>query len=313
MKDKKNIDGHTPVLLKEAIDALDVKKDGFYIDGTFGRGGHSKEILERLGEKGRLVAIDRDPDAISDSEKLFEGDIRFNLDKDEMKNIKLVSQKNYDSSKIHGILLDLGVSSPQLDCASRGFSFQKDGPLDMRMDPINGLSAADWLARVSEKKLREVLFKYGEERFSSRIARSIIKSRSEKPILTTLELAEIIKNVYPNTHQKKHPATKTFQAIRIFINDELKQLENALDSSLEILKKGGRLCVISFHSLEDRIVKRFIRNFSNESEQYRGMPDVPDEFKPKLKKIGKAIKASVDEVKDNVRSRSAVLRIAERI
>ena len=304
---------HIPVLLDEVKEGLNIKKNGIYIDGTFGRGGHSQMILSQLGSKGRLIGIDRDPEASESLNTVFEKDERFKFIKNEMANIKEITVDNFKSDKIDGILLDLGVSSPQLDKAHRGFSFQKEGPLDMRMDSYNGISAAKWIEKVSENKLRHILFKYGEERFSSRIARAIVRHRKEKPIKTTKELADIVKRAYPKTHQKKHPATKTFQAIRIYINDELKQLEKALAASIEILERGGRICVISFHSLEDRIVKRFMKSASLVADQYRGMPEVPDDYKPKLKIIGKAIKSKVDEVSHNIRSRSAVLRVAERL
>ena len=304
---------HIPVLLDEVKEGLNIKKNGIYIDGTFGRGGHSQMILSQLGSKGRLIGIDRDPEASESLNTVFEKDERFKFIKNEMANIKEITVDNFKSEKIDGLLLDLGVSSPQLDNAHRGFSFQKEGPLDMRMDSNNGISAAKWLEKVSENKLRHILFKYGEERFSSRIARAIIRHRKEKPIKTTKELADIVKRAYPKTHQKKHPATKTFQAIRIYINDELRQLEKTLNASIEILERGGRICVISFHSLEDRIVKRFMKSASLEADQYRGMPEVPDDYKPKLKIIGKAIKSKVDEISHNIRSRSAVLRVAERL
>ena len=304
---------HIPVLLDEVKEGLNIKKNGIYIDGTFGRGGHSQMILSQLGSKGRLIGIDRDPEASESLNKVFEKDERFKFIKNEMANIKEITVDNFKSDKIDGILLDLGVSSPQLDNAHRGFSFQKEGPLDMRMDSNNGISAAKWIEKVSENKLRHILFKYGEERFSSRIARAIVRHRKEKPIKTTKELADIVKSAYPKTHQKKHPATKTFQAIRIYINDELKQLEKALTASIEILDRGGRICVISFHSLEDRIVKRFMKSASLVADQYRGLPEVPDDYKPKLKIIGKAIKSKVDEISHNIRSRSAVLRVAERL
>lgn len=304
---------HIPVLLNEAITGLNIKKNGIYIDGTFGRGGHSKEILKALDEKGHLFAIDRDLQAIDEIDSEFENDLRFELIKDEMSELKNIVKEKSLSGKIDGVIFDLGVSSPQLDQASRGFSFQKDGPLDMRMDTTKGITAAEWLSSVSEDQLRKVLFQYGEEKFSSRIARNIIKNRNTTSLNTTFDLVNIITQALPKMYFKKHPATKTFQAIRIYINDELSQLDSALNASLELLRSGGRLCVISFHSLEDRIVKRFIKNASLESKQYRGLPDVPVEFQPKLKIIGKAVRASIAEIGMNVRSRSAVLRIAERI
>ena len=304
---------HIPVLLNEAITGLNIKKNGIYIDGTFGRGGHSKEILKALDEKGHLFAIDRDLQAIDEIDSEFENDLRFELIKDDMSELKNIVKEKSLSGKIDGVIFDLGVSSPQLDQASRGFSFQKDGPLDMRMDTTKGITAAEWLSSVSEDQLRKVLFQYGEEKFSSRIARNIIKNRNTASLNSTFDLVNIITQALPKMYFKKHPATKTFQAIRIYINDELSQLESALNASLELLRSGGRLCVISFHSLEDRIVKRFIKNASLESKQYRGLPDVPVEFQPKLKIIGKAVRASIAEIGMNVRSRSAVLRIAERI
>jgi 16S rRNA (cytosine1402-N4)-methyltransferase len=213
---------------------------------------------------------------------------------------------------VDGMLFDLGVSSPQLDEAERGFSFLRDGPLDMRMDPDAGISAAEWLNTGSEKVLKQVIYKYGEERDAPRIARAIVVARANAEIATTGQLADIVSSVIPAHTRKKHPATKTFQAIRIFINDELEQLDKVLKQSLDLLSTGGRLCVISFHSLEDRIVKRFMRDASRESEQWRGMPNVPPEFQPKLKLVGKVITASAEEIAANVRARSARLRIAER-
>ena len=304
---------HIPVLLNEAITGLNIKKNGIYIDGTFGRGGHSKEILKALDEKGHLFAIDRDLQAIDEIDSEFENDLRFELIKDEMSELKNIVKEKFLSGKIDGVIFDLGVSSPQLDQASRGFSFQKDGPLDMRMDSNAGMSAAEWLANVREDELKKVLYEYGEERFAPRITKKIIESRVSSPLKTTSDLAALVTQVLPKTYSKKHPATKTFQAIRIYINDELNQLESALKGSLEILRSGGRLCVISFHSLEDRIVKRFMKNASLESEQFRGMPNVPREFQPKLKIIKKSVKASIEEIDRNIRSRSAVLRVSEKV
>ncbi len=310
---KKKKQSHTPVLVEAVIKGLEIQKDGFYIDGTFGRGGHSKEILKILGKNGYLVGIDRDPQVIDELDQIFKDDVRFKLIKEDMAEISNIARERSLSGKVNGILLDLGVSSPQLDQPKRGFSFQKEGPLDMRMDPTKGKSAADWLSKVTERELQSILFEYGEEKFSSRIAKVIIKNRKSKPIRTTFDLVSLVTEAIPKIYFKRHPATKTFQAIRIFINDELRQLELALNSGLEVLKKGGRLCVISFHSLEDRIVKRFMRNAAKETEQYRGMPNVPVEFQPKLKIIGNAVRASTEEINVNVRSRSAVLRVAERI
>jgi 16S rRNA (cytosine1402-N4)-methyltransferase len=303
---------HVPVLLGPVLKGLRIKADGCYVDGTFGRGGHSSAILERLDTNGRLIAIDRDPQAISSAPQALLSDPRFELIRGECAQLKKFIGERDLTGQVDGLLLDLGVSSPQLDEAGRGFSFLRDGPLDMRMDPDTGQSAAEWLAMVDEKELRRVLKIYGEERQAGRIAHSIVAARGEAPIDRTGQLADIIAAAAPAHGQKRHPATKSFQAIRIFINGELDQLERVLEQSVDVLRKAGRLCVISFHSLEDRIVKRFIRNASRESEQYRGMPVVPEEFRPKLKPVGKLIEATADEIAVNVRARSARLRIAER-
>jgi 16S rRNA (cytosine1402-N4)-methyltransferase len=260
-----------------------------------------------------LLAIDRDPQAIAEADEALIKDPRFELLGGEIAELKNIAVKNNLLGEVDGLLLDLGVSSPQLDEAERGFSFRSDGPLDMRMDPRSGQSAAEWLATVGEKELKIVLLKYGEEKFAGRIAAAIVSARESNAIQRTSELAAIVAAAVPQRGLRKHPATKTFQAIRVLVNDEIGQLNAALNSSIELLKKGGRLCVISFHSLEDRPVKRFMRNASRESEQYRGMPDVPEEHRPPMKLIGKAISATEMEIDANVRSRSAHLRIAERI
>jgi 16S rRNA (cytosine1402-N4)-methyltransferase len=303
---------HVPVLLGPVLQGLQIKPDGCYVDGTFGRGGHSKEILKQLGDAGRLIAIDRDPEAIAAAPASLTADPRFELIRGESAQLKRFIEERGLAGKVDGLLFDLGVSSPQLDEAERGFSFMRDGPLDMRMDPDSGRSAAAWLASVDEQELKFVLRKYGEENNASRIARAIVRARAEAPISRTAQLARIIEEAAPQRGQKKHPATKTFQAIRIAINGELEQLEAALAQSVDVMRKGARLCVISFHSLEDRMVKRFMRDASRESEQYRGMPVVPEEFRPKLRVIGKAISATAAEIDANRRARSARLRIAER-
>jgi 16S rRNA (cytosine1402-N4)-methyltransferase len=313
---KKETEGashHVPVLLRPAIAGLNLKPDGWYIDGTFGRGGHAGAILENLGVDGRLLAIDRDPQAIEDASRDLKCDTRLELINGNFSEVEKYAIERNVFGKVDGLLLDLGVSSPQLDEAERGFSFRTDGPLDMRMDPARGQSAADWLSRVEERKLKKVLQQLGEERFAGRIARAIVAARAVSPIRRTAELAEIVRGAVPVLGQKRHPATKTFQAIRVFINDELADLEKALEASIGLLSPGGRLCVISFHSLEDRRVKRFMRNASKESEQYRGMPDVPVEHRPLLKLIGKAISPTDEEIAANVRARSSRLRIAERL
>jgi 16S rRNA (cytosine1402-N4)-methyltransferase len=308
---------HVPVLMGPALDGLEIKEDGNYVDGTFGRGGHSSAILKRLNANGRLIAIDRDPQAIASVPEALEQDPRFELIRGEIAELSTCIGERELTGKIDGLLLDLGVSSPQLDEAERGFSFLRDGPLDMRMDPDSGVSAAEWLNSVEEATLRRVIKQYGEDRFATRIARAVVTARESAPVLRTSELAAIIEDAVPVTRttkgKKKHPATKTFQAIRIFINRELEQLQMALEQSIDLLAPGGRLCVISFHSLEDRIVKRFIRDASREPEQYRGMPNVPAEFRPKLKTIGKAIVATAEDIAENVRARSARLRVAERV
>ncbi len=304
---------HVPVLLGPVLEGLDIKANGCYVDGTFGRGGHSKAILDQLTANGRLIAIDRDPQAIASAPEALLSDPRFELIRGESAQLeKFIVERDLRGS-VDGVLLDLGVSSPQLDEAGRGFSFLRDGPLDMRMDPDAGISAADWLARVDEKELKRVLKTYGEERSAARIARAIVSAREEAPIRRTGQLAKIIADAAPSHGDRIHPATRSFQAIRIVINDELEQLRAVLEQSVNVLRRGGRLCVISFHSLEDRLVKRFIRESSRESEQYRGMPSVPAEFRPKLKAVGKLIEATAAEVEANRRARSARLRVAERL
>jgi len=304
---------HVPVLLGPVLEGLDIKAGGCYVDGTFGRGGHCSAILERLNADGRLIAFDRDPQAIAAAPNTLIGDPRFELVRGDYAELATCIGERELTGRVDGLLLDLGVSSPQLDEAERGFSFLRDGPLDMRMDPDSGVPASRWLEQVKEKELRRVLKKFGEERDAVRIARAVVAARESAPLTTTTQLADIVAAAAPKHGQKKHPATKTFQAIRIFINRELEQLQSVLAQSIDVLAQGGRLCVISFHSLEDRIVKRFIRDASREAEQYRGMPHVPDEFQPKFRAVGKAITATAEEIAANVRARSARLRVAERI
>ena len=306
-------DAHVPVLLGPVLEGLDIRKDGVYVDATFGRGGHSRAILERLGAAGRLIAIDRDPQAIAAAPDVLTDDPRFELVRSDFAELAAHMEERGLAGSVDGLLFDLGVSSPQLDEASRGFSFTHDGPLDMRMDPHSGVSAADWLQSVDERELRRVLRNFGEERDAARIARAIVERRAAEQITTTGQLADTVLSVVPEHTRKKHPATKTFQAIRIFVNGELEQIETALQQTVDVLKAGGRLCVISFHSLEDRIVKRFMREASREAEQYRGMPNVPAEFQAKLRLVGKPISASAEEIAANVRARSARLRVAERL
>jgi len=312
-KERRGSSAHVPVLLDPVIAGLNLHEDGLYIDGTFGRGGHSRAILNRLGDTGRLLAIDRDPQAIAAAADALKSDPRFELMQGEFSELKEYAIKRNLLGKVDGLLFDLGVSSPQLDEAERGFSFQSDGPLDMRMDPTSGSSAADWLANVKERDLRKVLFEFGEERFAVRIARAIVAARALQPIRRTAELAKIVSEAVPSRGQKRHPATKTFQAIRIRVNDELQQLEQVLRASTDLLRPGGRLCVISFHSLEDRRVKRFMREASRVAAPWRGLPEIPEEHRPPFKLIGKMISATDEEIEVNVRSRSARLRVAERL
>ena len=304
---------HVPVLLDPVLEGLNIQPAGWYVDGTFGRGGHSSALLKLLDNEGRLLAIDRDPQAIAQVDEALQQDPRFELVHGEFAELKNYAIERKFLGKVDGLLLDLGVSSPQLDEAARGFSFQSDGPLDMRMDPTRGSSAAEWLEQVDEKDLKKVLSQLGEERFAGRIARAIVATRVLTPISTTTQLADIVKAVVPSRGQRKNPATKTFQAIRIFVNKELEQLQKALADSLDLLRPGGRLCVISFHSLEDRRVKRFIRDATQEPAQFRGLPNIPEEFHPRLKSIGKVVSASEQEIAANVRARSARLRVAERL
>ena len=301
--------GHRPVLLEEAIAALMVSVDGTYVDGTFGRGGHATRILESLSPRGSLLALDQDPEAAAVAELICANDSRMRF---RSTNFRALADCAAPGS-VQGVLLDLGVSSPQLDNPVRGFSFSHDGPLDMRMDPEGGQSAADWLANVKEAELARVLKELGEERFARRIARAIVNARQEGPIQRTAHLAEIISAANPKWEPNKHPATRSFQAIRLHINSELESLQDALSAALSVLAKGGRLVVISFHSLEDRIVKRFIRNASRGRQLPPGVPISFEEQQVSLKPIGKAVMPSPTEVAANPRARSAVMRIAERI
>lgn len=304
---------HRPVLLEEALDGLAVLPDGIYIDGTFGRGGHAAAILGRLGPAGRLYAVDKDPDAVRVAQERFGRDARFQIRRGTFAMLGQLAREEGVAGRVSGILLDLGVSSPQLDDAARGFSFLKDGPLDMRMDPDSGLSAAQWLARADEAEIARVLQEYGEERFARRIARAIVQTRGERPIVTTQQLAELIAQAVPTRERHKNPATRSFQALRIQVNRELQDLEAALEQALDALAIGGRLCVISFHSLEDRIVKRFMRR---ESRGEMLPPDLPVTGGPapgRLRLVGKAIRPGARELDVNPRARSAVLRVAERL
>ncbi|MBL4908475.1 MAG: 16S rRNA (cytosine(1402)-N(4))-methyltransferase RsmH [Alteromonadaceae bacterium] len=305
---------HISVLLSEAIDGLALKADGCYIDGTFGRGGHSTLILSHLNEQGRLIAIDRDLRAIDAAEK-FKDDPRFCIEHAGFAELKAVAKKHQVSDKVDGILLDLGVSSPQLDEAERGFSFMKDGPLDMRMDTSKGQTAAQWLAIADVEDITWVLRTFGEEKHAWRIANAIVDTREKQPLTRTSQLAKLIKTTAPQREIKKHPATRSFQAIRIYINSELEQIEQVLAASLEVLAEGGRLVVISFHSLEDRLVKQFMKKHSQGKQVPRGIPITEVELQKgkKLMLVGRKLKPSKTEVSDNVRSRSSVMRVAQRL
>jgi len=304
---------HTTVLLQPAIERLMVDSTGVYIDGTFGRGGHSRELLEKLGEAGRVFGIDRDPVAADTGQKLAAEDSRFKMSRESFARLGAFAEQHGLTGRVSGILLDLGVSSPQLDDVSRGFSFLQDGPLDMRMDPERGQSAGAWLAGAKEKDIADVLKTFGEERYARRIARAIVTARAEHPIETTGQLAAIVKQANPNWERDKHPATRAFQGIRIFINGELSALQEALNDSLEVLRIGGRLVVISFHSLEDKIVKNFMSLQTKGDNFPRDLPVLYNDLHPTLKLIGKPIRPDEDEIRVNPRSRSAIMRVAERI
>jgi len=304
---------HRPVLLDEAVGALAIRNDGVYLDGTFGRGGHSEKILSCLGPQGRLLAMDQDPRAIEEAQQKFSNEPRFEIVQKNFEKMEAFVAEKGLIQKIDGVLLDIGVSSPQLDDASRGFSFLRSGPLDMRMNPQLGQSAAEWLARVDEYDLVTVLMHKGEEKFARRIASAIVAARKEVEITDTLQLANIIAEAKPVKDKKKHPATKSFQAIRIHINRELEVLESALQASLNVLSVGGRLAVISFHSLEDRMVKRFFRDVSRGPQLPKDIPVMAKDIEQPYKLVGKAIKPGKQELEENPRARSSVLRVLERI
>jgi 16S rRNA (cytosine1402-N4)-methyltransferase len=304
---------HTTVLLHEAIDALVTDPDGFYIDGTFGRGGHTAELLGRLSNLGSVLAIDKDPEAIAVGKARFAEDARLQLFHGSFVDLQSVAADMQRVGDISGVLLDLGVSSPQLDKAERGFSFLRDGPLDMRMDTSKGLSAAEWIASAEEQEIARVIKEYGEERFARRMASAVVKERGKVPITGTVQLAGILAAAHPAWERGRHPATKAFQAIRIFINRELQDLEELLGQIIDSLKVGGRLVIISFHSLEDRRVKRFIRDQEQGIKLPKNLPVRDVDRGVRLVKVGKAIKPADTEVDGNIRARSAVMRIAERV
>ncbi|HYN79161.1 MAG TPA: 16S rRNA (cytosine(1402)-N(4))-methyltransferase RsmH [Lamprocystis sp. (in: g-proteobacteria)] len=304
---------HQSVLLEESVQALAVDPNGTYVDATFGRGGHARAILACLGSAGRLIAIDRDPQALASAQSLAAVDPRLTAVHGRFGDLTAAVRGAGVTGGVAGILLDLGVSSPQLDTPERGFSFMSDGPLDMRMDPDQGESVAAWLARVDQAEIAAVLHTLGEERFAGRIARAIVATRVEAPIVTTRQLAELVARVVPNREPGKHPATRTFQALRIQINDELGELTRALSQVCHLLAAAGRLVVISFHSLEDRIVKRFIRDEARGAQWPKGLPVTAVETRGRLRPFGKPVRPSAAEVTANPRARSAILRVAERL
>lgn len=304
---------HQPVLLAETLTALALQPAGCYVDATFGRGGHTQAILSRLGSMGRVIALDKDPVAYAAAQRLMALDPRLQVERGSYTMLERVAEQYGVSGNIAGVLLDLGVSSPQLDDALRGFSFLRDGPLDMRMDPTQGLSVAQWLADAAEQDIEQVLHEFGEERFARRIAHAIVTARAEAPLLTTGHLAAVVSAANPAWERDKHPATRSFQALRIFINHELDDLRAVLPQALNVLAPGGRLTVISFHSLEDRIVKRYFRAQAHGDDLPRDLPVMQTQCHPRLRLVGKAVHASAAEVAINPRARSAVLRVAEKL
>jgi 16S rRNA (cytosine1402-N4)-methyltransferase len=302
------------VLLQEALEGLSLRDDGWYVDATYGRGGHSAELLARLGPQGRLLALDKDAEAVADARERFGDDPRFRIEHAGFEHLAAVAGPWLDGRRAAGILFDLGVSSPQLDLPERGFSFAQDGPLDMRMNRAQGPTAAEWLAGVPQQELTDVLFRYGEEPRARQIAAAIVRARATAPLTRTHELANLVAahaGRQPG-RTRIHPATRTFQAIRIALNDELGALEHGLAASVELLAERGRLAVISFHSLEDRIVKRFMAREARGDEAYAGLPNIPPHARPRLKLVGKLVRPSAAELERNPRARSARLRIAER-
>ena len=303
---------HQPVLLDETLTGLNIQADGIYVDATFGRGGHSAALLKQLGPEGRLIALDKDPTAVTYGEKGPIKDPRFAIEHASFAKIESEIEKRGFLGRVNGVMMDLGVSSPQLDDPARGFSFLRDGPLDMRMDTTQGMDAATWVNTAAAADMITVLKEYGEERFARRIVNAIIRQRELAEITTTKVLADLVADAMPVHEKHKHPATRTFQAIRIFINRELDELENALKQCLNVLAVGGRICVISFHSLEDRIVKRFMRDESTGKHVPIGLPVKDADIERRLKKIGKLIVPTQEEIRQNTRARSARLRIAEK-
>jgi 16S rRNA (cytosine1402-N4)-methyltransferase len=307
------VDEHTPVLVAEALAALALEAGGYYVDATFGRGGHTAQILQAMGREGRVLAIDRDPEAIAAGRQRFADEVRLTLIHASFADLATLVPAHAHGQPCRGVLFDLGVSSPQLDDPSRGFSFRADGPVDMRMDPTRGEPVSAWLARAGVDEIREVIATLGEERFARRVAQAIVDERREHPIVRTSQLAAIVGKAVRTREPGKNPATRTFQALRMFINDELGQLEKGLDAALEFLTPGGRLAVISFHSLEDRVVKRFMKQQTEIDPALADLPVLPKGAEPRLKLVGRKSRAVNKEVDRNPRARSALLRVAEKI
>jgi 16S rRNA (cytosine1402-N4)-methyltransferase len=307
------VDEHTPVLAGEALAGLALEADGYYVDATFGRGGHTALILQALGREGRVLALDRDPQAIAAGRQRFADEVRLTLLHASFADLATLVPAHAQARPCRGVLFDLGVSSPQLDDAQRGFSFRADGPLDMRMDPTHGESVAAWLARARVDEIRQVISSFGEERFARRVAQAIVAARRERALTRTAELSAVVAGAVRTREPGKHPATRTFQALRMFINDELGQLERALAAALEVLSPGARLAVISFHSLEDRTVKRFMQRESQVDPALKHLPVIPVRARPRLKIIGRKLRPGEAELARNPRARSALLRVAERL
>ncbi|HEU5443916.1 MAG TPA: 16S rRNA (cytosine(1402)-N(4))-methyltransferase RsmH [Steroidobacteraceae bacterium] len=307
------VDEHIPVLADEVLGALAPEPDGYYVDATFGRGGHTALLLQALGREGRVLAIDRDPEAVAAGRRRFAGEMRLALVHAPFADIGALVPAHSGGRPCRGVLLDLGVSSPQLDDPARGFSFRADGPLDMRMDPTRGEPVSAWLARAGLDEIRQVIADLGEERFARRVAQAIVAARRERPIERTRELAELVARAVRTREPGKHPATRTFQALRMHANDELGQLEKALAGAVDSLCIGGRLAVISFHSLEDRVVKRFMQRESQADPEAARLPILPPQLTPRLKLIGRKLRPSQEEITRNPRARSALLRVAQRV
>ncbi len=304
---------HEPVLVDEALALLAIETGGYYVDATYGRGGHTARILEALGGEGRVLAIDRDPQAIEAGRRRFAREVRLTLVHAAFSDLRELVPAHAHGRACRGVLFDLGVSSPQLDDARRGFSFRADGPLDMRMDPTHGEPASAWLARAGVDEIREVIAAYGEERFARRVAQAIVAARDKRPIERTSELAALVARAVPTREPGKHPATRTFQALRMHVNDELGQLEHGLAGAVDVLAPGGRLVVISFHSVEDRVVKRFLRGASSIDPELARLPVIPPQAQPRLKLIGRKTRPAPVESARNPRARSALLRAAEKL